>query len=485
MSKAPPSDRASAESEDEAHGNGEKTEATKPDDTSAGGPARTEPTRRRPTRLGASLTATDTVEREQETPGTTLSSSTTSITTGANTAVKPAASVSAAGRTGAGEAQATPGADATSSTGPQTMNGSSNGTLATNHLAARTAARQRERTGATDGGGASVVASVNAVAEERAAEDTPAETAPAKDKVTPEKRRAAKNPAGPVDADPATTKAPSPAETALGDDAPETPAAAAAKVSIIAGPGKVAATAGAIEGQPTVAETGTDGLKMQKKVRATAWKAELLQDVILPTNPVAVGQEEPLNELREKLMQTQRARMPQTFREPVTQSGFALEFEATGETGLPRWRDAAGAEPKEATVQGNRAELAWTGQAPLRGQEYVLSQGDGREIARISREAGGGAVVVTAPNVHAWFWVAIERGGTERADGAAAASRFNWQLLTGGEIPASWRRDDRWRDGRGQRLDLPLEDGGMSVSHPLALVDRVTGWAMTCEIGGP
>lgn len=90
-----------------------------------------------------------------------------------------------------------------------------------------------------------------------------------------------------------------------------------------------------------------------------------------------------------------------------------------------------------------------------------------------------------AKDVSCRYWVAVERASADEAGlpRTQGATRFDWRLLHGAHLPTSCVRDDNWPGGRGQRLDLPVgvREGGTATCS-LALVDRITGWAIVSEV---
>jgi hypothetical protein len=189
--------------------------------------------------------------------------------------------------------------------------------------------------------------------------------------------------------------------------------------------------------------------------------------------------------LRERLFQERREQIPRTLKHPVVQFGFALEIPANGDGLQLRWRDAVGREPAGATVRGQRAEISWSGGSPPRDVDYVLGYPGHREIAWITTNPQGGLVLEAAKDVSCRYWVAVERASADEAglSRTQGASRFDWRLLHGAHLPTSCVRDDNWLGGRGQRLDLPVgvREGGTATCS-LALVDRITGWAIVSEV---
>lgn len=223
------------------------------------------------------------------------------------------------------------------------------------------------------------------------------------------------------------------------------------------------------------------------RVSASSWQSRLVRDLILPTQPVPEGENDALEAMQANLLQERQAQMPPTFHQPVTTSGLAFEFrpDEAGPARPLRWRDAAGSVIAGSTVQGNRAELAWAGANAPRGTDCVLSDAAGQEMVRVNLDQTGAPKITARPGVRTWYWVGIEHAPADTAalPPAPAEPRLSWRLLAGTADASDWPRDNRWRAGRGQRIDLPLGPTGVGPGrYALALVDPVTGWAMTCDI---
>jgi len=202
------------------------------------------------------------------------------------------------------------------------------------------------------------------------------------------------------------------------------------------------------------------------RIRATAWKARLLRDAILPTRPVTAEEEDALESMREKILRQRALQMPGAFRQPRVRTGFALMIQDRS----LHWRDDAGREPPGATVRGGRAELGWSDGAPPRNANYTLLDGNGRESARISFDQAGVPRLEMISAARASYWAAVEK---------APADMFEWRLLKDRAVPASWGRDVH-----GSRVDIPLDATTARVgSYEIALVDPATGWALVGNVG--
>jgi len=207
----------------------------------------------------------------------------------------------------------------------------------------------------------------------------------------------------------------------------------------------------------------------------------LLRDAILPTVPTPVGRTEPIESLRRRLRDEQEGRIPPGFRPAATARGVALDL-PTGvwpAGGPPHWVEADGTAPAGASVQGGRAELTWSGRNAVTAGEWRLVRPDGSELAHVALEPGGVVTVRAIPAVRASVWVGVE--GVTGAALPGATTALEWRTWEGVAVPPAWRRSDRWSGGRGARLELPLVAGG-GIPQPVALVDPLSGWAVTFEV---
>lgn len=228
-------------------------------------------------------------------------------------------------------------------------------------------------------------------------------------------------------------------------------------------------------------------LVQQGQIRASVWKLRLLQDQVLPTRPLTAAEDDAVEAMRKKMLQSRRTQIPATFQQPQVESGFILELPpgTAAENNPLRWDDHAEAENSRATVQGNRAELAWSGNATPRGREFILRNTAGRVVAQVGFDASGALVLKAPPGVKASYWVGVERSLSDDAAivTQSSNSRFDWRLLSGGLMPAAWLRDDRWHEGRGLRLEIPLDATSVRVrNYGIALMDQLTGWALACDV---
>ncbi|MDI1249122.1 MAG: hypothetical protein PSV13_09690, partial [Lacunisphaera sp.] len=239
--------------------------------------------------------------------------------------------------------------------------------------------------------------------------------------------------------------------------------------------------------RPTADERGDSRWVSLGRVSASAWQTRLVRDLVLPTQPVPEGEDDALEAMQANFLKARKAQMPPTFRQPAMSSGLAFEF-FSGETGPGRplrWRDAAGAGIAGSMVQGNRAELSWAGANAPRGTDFVLADAAGQEIVRVSLDQTGAPTITARPDVRTWYWVGIEHAPADASAlrPAQAEPRLTWRLLAGTADVSAWPQDNHWRAGRGQRIDLPLGPAAVGPGrHALALVDPVTGWAITCDL---
>jgi Carboxypeptidase regulatory-like domain len=219
-------------------------------------------------------------------------------------------------------------------------------------------------------------------------------------------------------------------------------------------------------------------------IHASLWKPRLVKDLIVPTHPVTAAEEESLETMREKLLRDRAARMPKSFQQLKVKSGLVFEFTVGNEKPL-RWRNEHGAEPTGSGVKEHSAQLEWAGAMPLPNASYILSGSDGQRLVQVTSDQTGALILKTAPDIRVSYWVGVELApiGEAGASAGKPESGFEWRLLSGASIPASWSRDDQWLDGRGRRIAIPLDETTRRVgSYGVALVDPVTGWAIVSDV---
>ncbi len=218
------------------------------------------------------------------------------------------------------------------------------------------------------------------------------------------------------------------------------------------------------------------------KIRAAPWKARLTQDLIIPTRPLTAREEEQLDALRQKLQQERVARMPRIFQHPQMKSGVIVELPG-GDFSTPgsiEWRDENGRLVEGAFVRGNVAGLEWDGPSAPRGISCSLTSRQGKVLARAEVDPGGLVTFKSTPQVSLRYWVGIE---TALPAEAVRRSPLEWRQTSGEAIPATWLRDDGWRAGKGQRIEIPLDEAGRRIGHyGISLVDSDSGWALAGDI---
>lgn len=101
-------------------------------------------------------------------------------------------------------------------------------------------------------------------------------------------------------------------------------------------------------------------------------------------------------------------------------------------------------------------------------------------LARAEVDASGSLIVTALPNARVSYWVGI----VTDAASDAMPRMLEWRQLSGEAIPKSWSRDDAWLDGKGRRIEIPLDAESVRVGHyGISLVDLGSGWALVGEVG--
>jgi hypothetical protein len=185
---------------------------------------------------------------------------------------------------------------------------------------------------------------------------------------------------------------------------------------------------------------------------------------------------------RQQLLAANQLKLPRTLRDPRTEGGIVIELPHGVEIRPPVWRDLTGMKIGQVTVAGNRAELSWQGDKVPKGADYALESTEGELWAKVSVDKNGLATVSVAPGALRTYWVGVLRATDD--DPLLTPSdwsrRLQWRTLDGKPVPRSWKHDDAWRDGRGYRLEIPLDDAEVTVPLvSIGLVDQLTGWILT------
>jgi hypothetical protein len=235
--------------------------------------------------------------------------------------------------------------------------------------------------------------------------------------------------------------------------------------------------------------SGEDAAKGERLVRqlhfrVSSWRPRLVRDVILPTLPVREGEDDAMESLRERCLLESKNQVPESFKSPVLWSGCIFEM-FTADAGAGQslcWRDATVSQAGGTTANGQRAEISWPGGIPPANADYVLRGARDRVIASVTVRQGD-VMIKAAGGVRCWYWVAAEPAAADcaRQPPGGVVPRFAWEIRDGPVMsPDLIRRDERWLNGRAQRLELPLDlgEGEGTISNVLAFVDRATGWAI-------
>ena len=192
-----------------------------------------------------------------------------------------------------------------------------------------------------------------------------------------------------------------------------------------------------------------------------------------------------------KLLQERAGRMPKTFQQRQTRSGVALEFAAATREVRPDGKMRVGQSRLDRLCADAALSWSWIG-AMVHGKaltSYTLSYADGQQIARGDRGSdrrthsgkprpGGARLVLgrsrTCPQLTQQNPTVLD---------TTVESGFDWRLSSGASVPSSWSLDEHWLEGRGQRINIPLDETTRRVgNYGVALVDPVTGWAFVSDV---
>jgi hypothetical protein len=285
----------------------------------------------------------------------------------------------------------------------------------------------------------------------------------------------------PIIASDAASENPS-ADTPVSPDSSSTSTRAGPTSEAPANPSAANAQAVTVAIDLSVASTAGDSRRV--RFRASPWQTRLLQDSILPTAPTRIGDDDAIEVLRERRYRERRAQTPFFFKQPRTRIGFVIELRDDNSEVPPHWHETTKTPTAQATIAADRAEISWSGSPPA-GAECTLLAADGSALARVTTDERGTLTLIAAAGLRAWPWIGIERPETDdqRLSPAEWTTRLEWRVLSGAPSAPTWLRDDQWLNRRGHRLDLqPGDRSAGPATRALALVDRITGWAIVTEI---
>jgi len=225
------------------------------------------------------------------------------------------------------------------------------------------------------------------------------------------------------------------------------------------------------------------------RVRLAPWRVRLMEDSILPTQPLRAGQVEPVAALRQQILAEQKAKLPATLTQSEVLSGLRVQIAPGDLTDGLAWRDEQGAVIVGSRVENGRAEITWAAaNAPVE-RPVRLSGRNGLVLADARYEPQTRELVVrTAEEAQAWLrWVvrAVPGDASRVAAGETAdvKARFAWRTGTGNPVPIGWHTSDASDAAADHRVDLPLGSVlGSVAAQSCALLDHVTGWALVTEI---
>lgn len=288
-----------------------------------------------------------------------------------------------------------------------------------------------------------------------------------------------------------TTEAAAPvasATVARREDAlvPPTPSPAAT-VELTATPVPAIAPASAPVGLRTGPErTAPMPLTRTVRVRVSPWRARLLADTILPTEPILRAKPEPVALLRARLLAEKEARLPQAMREPRGRWGVALDLGNLGADETLTWLDAEGGRPEGANVTGERAEILWAPVVDDSDRQFRLSRRDGSFVAEVRVGANGRDFTVrTTEETRARLVLAVRVDASSHPvlDSGGEAKPFSWRSGSANALPSGWRE----RVGVGAAgetiAEAPLGSlPGAAALQTGVLFDPETGWAIVSDI---
>lgn len=284
--------------------------------------------------------------------------------------------------------------------------------------------------------------------------------------------------------------APTASDSARRDSQSETSASSVSSVPI---PSSSAADDSSLKpmvnASPLAFRVSSARLTRTVRVRLSPWRVRLMEDSILPTQPLRAGQVEPVAALRQQILAEQKAKLPSTLTQSEVLSGLRVQIPPGDLTEGLAWRDEQGGVLAGSRVEKGLAEITWAAANAPVDRPVRLRSRNGVVLAEARYEPQTRELVVrTAEEAQAWLrWVVrAVPGDVSRSPAGSAADgtgRFAWRTGTGNPAPAGWQATDATDATADHRVDLPLGSvlGAVAVQS-CALFDRVSGWALVTEI---
>ncbi len=225
------------------------------------------------------------------------------------------------------------------------------------------------------------------------------------------------------------------------------------------------------------------------RVRLAPWRVRLMEDSILPTQPLRAGQAEPVATLRQQILAEQKAKLPATLTQSEVLSGLRVQIAPGDLTDGLAWRDEQGVVIMGSRVENGQAEITWAAADAPVDQPVRLSGRNGLVLAEARYEPQTRELVVrTSEATQAWLrWIIRAVPGDASkvpvGEAAGAKARFAWRTGAGDPVPTGWHASDAIDAAVDHRVDLPLGSVfGSVAAQSCALLDHASGWALVTEI---
>src|SRR5262249_55864791 len=153
----------------------------------------------------------------------------------------------------------------------------------------------------------------------------------------------------------------------------------------------------AMEAASVLPKSATSPISQRTEVRSMTWSLQMMEDAIVPTEPVRIGVDDTSEKLRQRLLRERKALLPATLGRSRLHEGYALDLPAGN--GKAAWHAEKMTEVISATVRESHAEICWNGALPPVNIVYHLVRDDGYELAVLHTDGKGGSVMLTTTHV--------------------------------------------------------------------------------------
>jgi hypothetical protein len=206
-------------------------------------------------------------------------------------------------------------------------------------------------------------------------------------------------------------------------------------------------------------------------VSTRRWAPRFTEDRILPTEPTREGADDGASRIHAAEWARVRQRLPEGFTAAKVRGGVRFIVRDPAARLPLSWEVARGLTGAESSTSGARAEIAWSGGAPLASAGWDLRDARGAIWARVRTTAAGEFSAARREGVTFYLWAEVDWHPDP------GAREPHWRVDTDARLPDGWTPVD----GVKPRLEAPVEAVSEAPRPRIEYLDTNSGWALASE----